>query len=55
MPVKSKAQQRLMYAVLEGTSDKVPKKVAKEFVKSKAPKNLPEKKTRGPKRTHKGK
>ena len=44
MPVQSKAQQRLMYAVLSGKSDAVPKKVAKEFVQHKAAKNLPERK-----------
>lgn len=55
MPVKSQSQRRLMYAVLEGKSDKVPKKVAKEYVDaSHGLKDLPEKKS-GPKRTHKGK
>lgn len=29
---KSKAQQRLMYSAAEGDTDKVPKKVAKEYI-----------------------
>jgi hypothetical protein len=51
MPVKSESQRRLMYSVLEGKSNKVPKKVAKEYVAaSHGKKNLPEKvKKRGPK------
>lgn len=32
--IKSKAQQRLMYAAASGKSDKVPQKVAKEFIES---------------------
>ena len=34
MPIKSKSQQRLMYAAAEGKTDKVPKKVAKEMIES---------------------
>lgn len=34
MPIKSKAQQRLMYAASNGYSDKVPKKVADEFIEA---------------------
>lgn len=34
MPIKSKAQQRLMFAAAEGETDKVPEKVAKEFIKA---------------------
>ena len=33
MPLKSKSQQRLMYATLGGADTGVPKKVAKEFIK----------------------
>lgn len=33
MPVKSAAQQRLMYAAIHGDTDKVPKKVALHFIK----------------------
>ena len=45
MPVKSKAQQKAMYAAAEGESTLgIPKKVGKEFVKGPAPKNLPKKK-----------
>jgi len=44
MPVKSKAQQKAMYAAAEGESTLgIPKKVGKEFVKGSAPKNLPKK------------
>lgn len=32
MPIKSKSQLRLMEAVIHGYSNKVPKKVAKEFI-----------------------
>jgi len=34
VPIKSKSQQRLMYAAAEGKTDKVPKKVAKEMIES---------------------
>lgn len=34
MPIKSRAQQRLMFAASQGDTDKVPKKVADEFIKS---------------------
>lgn len=44
MPVKSEAQRRLMYAAAAGKSDKVPKKVAREFLAAPAKKNLPERK-----------
>ena len=33
MPLKSKAQSRLMHAVIEGKSNKVPKDVAEEYIK----------------------
>ena len=45
MPMKSKAQNRLMHAAAEGKSDRVPKKVAAKFVKEqhgKSVKKLPE-------------
>lgn len=32
MPIKSKAQQRLMYATAAGAKTGVPKKVAKEYI-----------------------
>lgn len=32
--IKSKAQQRLMYATIGGANTKIPKDVAKEFIKS---------------------
>lgn len=32
MPLKSKSQMRLMFAAKEGYTDKVPKKVAEEFI-----------------------
>ena len=32
MPIKSRAQQRLMFAAAEGKTDKVPEKVAKEYI-----------------------
>lgn len=38
MPLKSKAQQRLMYATAAGADTGVPEKVAKEYIKS-TPKN----------------
>lgn len=38
MPIRSKAQQKLMYASLNNYTNKVPKKVAKEFIDS-TPKN----------------
>ena len=35
MPIKSKAQQKAMYAATSGKSDiGIPKKVAKEYIKS---------------------
>lgn len=34
MPIKSKAQQRLMYAAAAGKSDKVSPKVAKDFIEA---------------------
>lgn len=34
MPLKSKSQQRLMYATIGGADTGVPKKVAKEFIES---------------------
>ena len=34
MPIKSKSQQRLMYATLGGADTGVDKKVAKEFIES---------------------
>jgi hypothetical protein len=34
MPLKSKAQQRLMYATLGGADTGVPKSVAKEYIKA---------------------
>lgn len=34
MPIKSKAQQRLMYAAKAGKTDKVPKDVAEEYIES---------------------
>ena len=40
MPMKSKAQNRLMHAVAEGNSKAVPKAVAKKFVKEQAGKKL---------------
>lgn len=44
MPVKSRAQQKAMYAASEGKSNiGIPKKVGKEFVEAPAPKNLPKK------------
>lgn len=47
MPIKSKAQQRLMYAAAAGKVEDGPsKKVAKEFIEAtpkKAFKNLPDK------------
>ncbi len=33
-PFKSQAQAKLMFAAAAGTSDKVPKKVAKEFIEA---------------------
>lgn len=33
MPIRSKAQQRLMFASAGGYSDKVPKNVADEYIK----------------------
>lgn len=50
MPIKSKAQQRLMYAAKEGDTKKVPKKVAEEFIEKtpkKDYKKMPEKKKKG--------
>jgi hypothetical protein len=44
MPIKSKAQQRLMYATAQGAKTGVPKKVAKEYIEAtpaKAYKKLP--------------
>lgn len=38
MPIKSLAQMRLMYAAKNGYTNKVPKKVAKEYIDS-TPKN----------------
>ena len=32
MPIKSKAQQRLMFAAAKGYTDKVPKEVAQEYI-----------------------
>ena len=32
MPIVSKAQQRLMFAAKNGETDKVPKKVAEDFI-----------------------
>lgn len=32
MPIKSKAQARLMYAALNNKTDKVPKEVAREYI-----------------------
>jgi hypothetical protein len=49
MPMKSKAQSRLMHAAAEGKSNKVPAKVGKKFVEEqhgKSLKRLPERKTR---------
>lgn len=34
MPLRSKKQQKLMYATLSGADTGVPKKVAKEFIES---------------------
>ena len=34
MPIKSKAQQRLMYATIGGAKTGVPKKVAEEFIEA---------------------
>lgn len=34
MPIKSKSQQRLMYATLGGADTGVPKKVAKEMIEA---------------------
>jgi len=34
MPIKSKKQQRLMYATLNGADTGVPKKVAEEMIKA---------------------
>jgi hypothetical protein len=48
MPIKSKAQQRLMYATTGGAKTGVPKKVAKEYIEAtpkKAMKQLPERKS----------
>ena len=45
MPIKSKAQQRLMYATAGGAKTGVPKQVAKEYIEAtpkKAMKQLPE-------------
>ena len=45
MPIKSKAQQGLMYATAAGANTGVPKKVAKEYIAAtpkKAYKALPE-------------
>lgn len=48
MPVKSRAQQKAMYAAAEGKSTLgIPKKVGKEFVDAPAPKNLPKKVKKG--------
>lgn len=33
MPIKSKSQQRLMFAAAQGNSDKVSKEVADKFIK----------------------
>lgn len=45
MPIVSEAQRRLMYAAAAGKSKKVPVKVAKEFIKAGAAKDLlPERK-----------
>lgn len=33
MPFKSKAQARLMYSAAEGDTDKVPRTVAKKYIK----------------------
>lgn len=38
MPLKSQAQKRLMYAAANGYTNKIPKKVAEEFIES-TPKN----------------
>ena len=49
MPIKSKAQQRLMYATAGGAKTGIPKKVAKEYIEAtpaKAMARLPEKKSR---------
>jgi hypothetical protein len=47
MPMKSEAQRRAMYAAAHGKSSVgIPKKVAKEFVKSDKGRKLPEKKGR---------
>jgi hypothetical protein len=54
MPVKSKAQERAMYAAAEGKSTLgIPKKVAKEYISAgREKKNLPERvKSNAPKRT----
>jgi len=45
MPIKSKAQQRLMYATAGGAKTGVPKQVAKEYIEAtpkKVMKQLPE-------------
>lgn len=34
MPIKSKSQQRLMYATMSGADTGVPKKVAKEMIEA---------------------
>lgn len=34
MPLKSKAQARLMYATISGYNTGIPKKVAKEYIKN---------------------
>lgn len=34
MPIKSKAQQRLMFATLGGAKTGVPKEVAEEYIKA---------------------
>lgn len=54
MPMLSEAQRRLMYAVVHGDSDKVPKAVAKKYVEHDQGGKLPEKK-RGRKRADKSK
>ena len=49
MPMKSKAQSRLMHAAAKWESNKVPAKVGKKFVMEqhgKSLKRLPERKTR---------
>ena len=40
MPLKSKAQQRLMYATISGADTRVPKKVAKKYIKETSKKDF---------------